>query len=85
MNQYYVYAIESLKDGRIYVGLSLNVDRRIQEHNAGQTRSTKPWRPWKLIFSKMVGKRKNARALEKKLKSGYGKEFLKRLIKTIIY
>lgn len=74
---YYVYAIKSLIDNRIYVGLSENCDRRICEHNAGYTRSTKSYRPWVLIYKEECGTRVNARAREKYLKSGCGKEFLK--------
>ena len=76
---YFVYAIKSEKDGRIYVGMSNNVQRRITEHNNGFTKSTKAWRPWKLILEKKINSRLEARVEEKRLKSGYGKEFLKSL------
>lgn len=77
MNNYHVYAIKSLKDGRIYVGITKNIEKRLKQHNQGETKSTKFWKPWKLIYSKYIGSRKEARKEEKKLKSGYGKEFLK--------
>jgi putative endonuclease len=76
---YYVYAIKSDKDGRIYVGLSRDPIRRLEEHNGGYTKSTKPWRPWRIIYKKMIGTRKEARVEEKRLKSGFGKEFLKQI------
>lgn len=79
MNNYFVYAIKSKKDNRIYVGLSNNPERRLFEHNAGKTRPTKPWRPWLIIYKKFVGSRVEARKEEKRLKSGSGKEFLKTL------
>ncbi len=74
---YYVYAIKSEKDGRIYVGLSYNLERRIFEHNAGYVFSTKGYRPWKLIYKEKVKDRKEARKREKYFKSGCGKELLK--------
>lgn len=74
---YSVYAIRSLKDGRIYVGLSSNINRRISEHNSGYVFSTKDYRPWKLIYKEEVENRKKARIREKYLKSGCGKELLK--------
>ena len=80
MEKYYVYAMRSFKDGRIYVGLTSNLIRRLREHNNGQTTSTKFWRPWKMIYKKSVSNRIEARIVEKKLKSGYGKEFLKQSI-----
>lgn len=79
MNKYYVYAIKSLKDSRIYVGISTQPIKRLKEHNNGKVKSTQFYRPWKLIYKKYIGDRKIARTKEKKLKSGYGKEFLKNL------
>ena len=79
MEVYSVYAIKSLKDNRIYVGLSKNVEARLVQHNAGKTKSTKGYRPWQLIYMEEVGSRIEARQHEKYLKSGIGKEYLKSL------
>ena len=64
-------------DGRIYVGFTNDVERRIREHNQGLTKSTKGYRPWELIYKEELASRIEARAREKYLKSGVGKEFLK--------
>ena len=80
--KYTIYAIQSLLDGRIYVGFTENILRRLVEHNAGKTTSTKGYRPWKLIYSEIVDERLSARKREKYLKSGIGKEFLKKLIRS---
>jgi putative endonuclease len=79
MDIYYVYAIKSDVDGRIYVGFSLDVEKRLKQHNAGKTTSTKGYRPWKLIYTEEVAGRIAARAKEKYYKSGIGKDFLKSL------
>jgi len=47
---YIVYVIKSKVDGRLYVGFTENLDRRIKEHNAGNTKSTKGYIPWTLVF-----------------------------------
>ena len=77
---YYVYAIRSEQDGRIYVGMCNNVDTRVKQHNAGVTRSTKGYRPWVLIYQEVAADRVKAREREKYLKSGIGKEFLRSLV-----
>lgn len=79
MNNYFVYAIKSKKDDRIYVGISGNPEKRLCEHNSGEAKSTKFYRPWTLIYKKFIGSRAAAREVEKKLKSGCGKEFLKQI------
>ena len=72
-----VYALKSQKDGRIYVGITSNFGKRITEHNTGRTKSTKGYRSWELFYFQTVETRLMARQIEKKLKSGAGKEFLK--------
>jgi putative endonuclease len=79
MDDYFVYAIKSLSKNYIYVGLTNNLERRIQEHNSGKGRSTKLYGPFRLIYSEKVGIRVEARKREKYLKSGIGKEFLKKI------
>ena len=74
---YTVYAIKSKIDSRIYVGFTVDVERRLKEHNSGKTKSTKGYCPWELIYTEKIEKRIDARKREKYLKSGVGKEFLK--------
>ena len=74
---HFVYVLRSLKDGRFYVGMTTDLDRRILEHNNGKTKSTKGYRPWELFFSEELETRDLARKREKYLKSGYGKKWIK--------
>ena len=80
MAVYFVYAIKSERDGRIYVGMSKNPVKRVNEHNSSDTKSTRAYRPWKLIYGKEMPNRVEACKEEKRLKSGSGREFLKSLI-----
>lgn len=77
MDGYFVYAIKSRKYYRIYVGISKHPEKRLLEHNRGDTKTTKAFRPWYLIYKEYIGLRLEARKKEIKLKSGYGKELLK--------
>lgn len=52
-NMWTIYAIQSEVDKRIYVGMTKDLDRRIKEHNAEKNRSTKAYKPWKVILRKM--------------------------------
>jgi putative endonuclease len=77
---FYVYAISNKVKNYIYVGLTNNVERRLDEHNSGQNKTTRPYKPYKLILVEKFETRLEARLREKYLKSGIGKEFLKRII-----
>ena len=58
--------------------MSEDVDTRILEHNAGRTFSTKGYRPWYLFFKESYPNRAKAHTREKYLKSGTGKEQIKK-------
>ncbi len=75
---YYVYAIKSTVRNYIYVSITNSLKRRLDEHNRGLNRTTKPYTPFVLIFEETVASRPEAREREIYLKSGVGKEFLKR-------
>lgn len=74
-----VYAIRSEVRNYIYVGMTGNIERRLKEHNKGENRSTKAYKPFVLIYTETFQTRVEAREKEKYWKSGVGKEFLKNL------
>lgn len=77
---YFVYVLKSQADGRLYKGMTNNIERRIYEHNIGKHKSTRPYRPWILVYSETNENRVEARKREKYFKSGIGREFLKNLL-----
>ena len=77
---YVVYAIKSVSRKYIYVGLTNNIEQRFSEHNSGKNKTTRPYRPFILIYTEIVETRIVARKREKYLKSGVGKEFLKNIL-----
>jgi putative endonuclease len=75
---FYSYVIISQKHKkRLYIGISDNPYRRLQEHNAGETKTTKAYRPYKIVLTEQHLNRKVAREREKWLKSGCGREWIK--------
>ncbi len=80
MEEWFVYALKSLKDKNLYVGISKNPDSRVKAHNRGVTESTKNRRPFVLIFNERCKSRAAAREKERYYKSGIGREILKGII-----
>ena len=76
---FWVYAISSLNRSYIYVGLTSDLESRIARHNKGYEKTTKPYRPFVLLFSEQVNTKTDARERKKYRKSGIGKEKLRRL------
>lgn len=81
MNRYYVYVPLSLKDGKLYIGLTTNLKKRLQAHARGDVKSTKKRRYLKLIHYEYFINKQDAEAREKFLKSGYGHKQLKQILK----
>ena len=79
--KYYVYVLKSEIDGRLYKGFTINLDKRIEQHNAGMTKSTKGFRPWKLVYFEVFPNIKDAIEREKYFKSGSGREYLRTKIR----
>jgi len=80
---YTVYAISSIPKNYIYVGLTSNLSDRLNRHYKGYEKTTKPYRPFKLIYSEACNTRLEARIREKYWKSGIGKEKLKIIKNTM--
>ena len=76
---YFVYAIKSRQKNYIYVGLTSDLKKRVNQHNDGKERTTRYYRPFDLVYSEIFESRSEARKREIYLKSGCGKEFIKNL------
>ncbi|MEO8590160.1 MAG: GIY-YIG nuclease family protein, partial [Flavobacteriales bacterium] len=79
MEACWTYAIASLSQAYIHVGLCGDVPERLARHQAGRERTTRPYRPFVLLLAEEHPDRLVAREREKYLKSGKGREILKEL------
>jgi len=79
---FYVYVLKSLKNGRLYTGITNDLKRRFAEHNSkkGGVYTSKN-SPFKLIFYEAYLNKKDAAEAELFFKSGYGREVLKDKLK----
>jgi len=66
--RYCVYAIQSETTGRLYIGQTDLLERRIEEHNKGGVKSTKHESLWKLVAIGYFEKRSDARWAETRFK-----------------
>lgn len=72
----YVYLLESNSDpARRYVGLSSDLKRRLEAHNAGKSTHTAKYRPWRLVTYVAFSDKAKAEGFERYLKSGSGHAF----------
>jgi len=69
---YYVYILKSCSCKKFYIGCTSNLEKRITEHNSGGTKSTRPYRPWKLVHSENFSDKHEAYKREWYLKHPVG-------------
>ena len=67
-----VYVLRSLKDGKLYIGMTENLESRLKRHEQGKVPSTRHRRPLQLLHTETLENRLQARKREKYLKSGPG-------------
>ena len=79
---HYVYMIRSIKYGKVktYVGYTINLKKRLNEHNLGKGAKSTRGRYWKIIFKKKCPNKssalkteyfiKNNPLVRKKIKNG---------------
>jgi len=77
MIMFYVYIIQSQKDGKLYKGFTSNVEKRVKAHNRGEVKSTRKRKPFKLIYQEEYESKTEALKREKFLKSLEGGKTLK--------
>jgi putative endonuclease len=51
MNMITVYVLKSIKDSATYVGMAIDTENRLKDHNSGKNRYTKGHTPWKSIYT----------------------------------
>lgn len=84
VSKYYVYILFSLKDKGLYIGFTTDLKKRLNQHAKSQVTATKLRTPFRLIHYEFFIDRKDAKAREEFLKSGYGRKQLKEALKRTL-
>ncbi len=71
-----VYVLKSIGSGDLYIGSSIDVDRRLGEHNA-QGKRKHLVKIWQLVYKEEFQSVILATKREKFFKTGYGRKVLK--------
>jgi len=78
---FYVYILQSLKDGKLYIGFTANLKRRMREHECGGSDSTRKRLPFRLVFYEAFISREDARRREGYFKTTKGKRALRLMLR----
>jgi len=76
---YFIYILYSKSYDRFYIGQTDDLDRRLIQHNAGDVKSTKAFRPWARVYNEQFDTRHDAMSREHFLKKQKNKKFYRKL------
>ena len=68
---HYVYILEN-KAGSHYIGYTINLPKRIKDHNCNKSRWTKKKGPWHLVYKEAYPTKKEAYLRERQIKKYKG-------------
>jgi putative endonuclease len=74
---FYAYVLKSIHHDFYYKGHCQNLEKRIAQHNAGLTKSIRPYIPFQLVYAEQFTTREEAISREKFFKTAAGRKFLK--------
>ena len=77
---YKVYILKSTINNRYYIGHTENIDNRLNLHNSGRVRSTKPYSLWNIIHTETLKTRSEAQKREIEIKKYKGGIQFKKLL-----
>ena len=63
-----VYILQSEVDGDYYKGITQNIEKRLSEHNAGESKFTSTKTPWKVVCTYSFENKREALIEEKRIK-----------------
>ncbi len=78
---FFVYVLLSLRDNKLYIGSTENLEQRYYQHQHGSNASTRSRRPLKLIYFEGHLSEADAKRRESYFKTTKGKVTLKNVLK----
>jgi putative endonuclease len=81
---FYTYALLSEKDNHFYCGFTIDLKKRVNEHQTGLVSSTANRRPLKLVYYEACLNETDAVKREKYFKTGFGRRFLRNRLETFL-
>jgi putative endonuclease len=82
MDKCYLYVLQSQKNGKYYVGITKDVESRVNQHNRGAGKSTKSGKPWNLLYTEEFRSSSEASKRERYIKDQKSRLYIENLIKT---
>jgi len=77
---FYLYILQSQKDGSYYIGYSANPQQRLLKHNNSLSGYTSRKKPWALVYTQAYATKTEAIKRERFIKAQKSRVFIEKLI-----
>jgi len=77
---YYVYVMQSEKNGSFYTGYTKGIHERLKYHNSGKVKATRYSMPFKVVYREAYESATEARRREYYIKSQKSRKFTQALV-----
>jgi putative endonuclease len=79
---FYTYVLQSKSTGKIYIGYTSNLERRLKRHNQELPTKNKSYTklnkgPWEVVYKEEFKTKEEAIKRERQLKTAKGRKFIK--------
>ena len=81
---YYVYVMQSKRDGRLHVGHTGDLLRSVKRHNGGLVAATKDRIPFEVVYYEACIDKNDALRRESYLRGAYGRRFIERRLQSYL-
>ena len=80
---HYVYILYSERIDRYYVGRTKNIEKRIDDHNAGRSTYTRRGRPWIVVDKEEFEEKTEAIERELEIKRRKDRHYIEKLVQSV--
>lgn len=81
---HYFYILRSLKNNKLYLGQTPDLKSRVESHNAGENKATKPNTPYELVFYSAFKNEKDAINCEQYFKTSAGWKRIHKMLENTL-
>lgn len=81
---YYFYIIRSLKNKKLYLGLTKDLKKRLKLHNSANNKATRPYAPFELIYYSAFKNKQDVIECEKYFKTTAGWRRIHRMLENTL-
>jgi len=82
--KYFIYILQSEKDGTYYIGHTSDLEARLRRHNQGRSAYTRSKAPWKLLYKEVLNSKAEAMKREREIKKRKDRDYINELVRMLL-